>query len=66
MAHCDAFEEQQSRDVDQEHLDVLIELKDRCVSVHTSSLLVGDRVGVNVDTLDADGVFRSVLLVDLN
>lgn len=31
-----------------------------------SSLLVGDRVGVNVDALDTNRVFGSVLLVDLN
>jgi len=34
--------------------------------VHTSSLLVGDGVGMNVDALNADRIFRSVLLVDLN
>lgn len=31
-----------------------------------SSLLVGDGVGVDVDTLDANRVFGSVLLVDLD
>jgi hypothetical protein len=34
--------------------------------VHASSLLVGDGVGMNVNALNANRIFGSVLLVDLN
>jgi hypothetical protein len=37
-----------------------------CDAFRISSLLVGDGVGVNVDALDTNRIFGSVLLVDLN
>lgn len=62
----DMLELRQSRKIGRKHVDVLFESGTGVYLAHTSSLLIGNRVGVNVNTLDANRVFRSVLLVDLD